>query len=154
MRALVVASLVLACSAHADPRIGDAAPALELPDGRGHIVRRTPGRVAIIDFSATWCGPCHEALAALLPLVTPELELFIVDVGEDAASVERHYASRTLPATVHVVLDDHGVAATAWGHRRFPTTFLVDGAGVIRFINRGYGPGYPARIAQHLAALH
>ena len=73
--------------------------------------------------------------------------------GEAPETVRRHYAGLVLPTTVHVVLDEKGDAATAWGHRRFPTTFLVDAAGVVRFINRGFGPGYAARIAQHLAAL-
>jgi len=40
-----------------------------------------------------------------------------------------------------------------WGVRTFPTTFLVDRAGVVRHINRGWGPGYQARLLAWLHAM-
>ena len=44
-------------------------------------------------------------------------------------------------------------ASRLWGRHRYPTTFLVGADGVVRFINRGYGPGYGARIEARLRAL-
>ena len=45
-----------------------------------------------------------------------------------------------------MTLDPSGDTMRRWGARTFPTTFLVDRAGVIRHINRGWGAGYQARL--------
>jgi hypothetical protein len=41
----------------------------------------------------------------------------------------------------------------AYGQHRFPTTFIVDGAGVIRHLNRGFGSGYEERMRKWLRPL-
>lgn len=153
MRALLGFLVLVGSNAWADPRIGDRAPALGGLDLHGDAVACVPGHITLVDFSATWCGPCHAALAALLPLVGANVDLVVMDVGEDQATVQRAYADPTLPLSTRVALDVDGAAAKRWGQHRLPTTFVVDGSGVIRFINRGYGPGYGARIAQRVAAL-
>ena len=156
MRLVALLVLLASSAALGDPLIGDAAPALELPSlPDGAKVAYRPGHVTLVDFSATWCGPCHAALEALTAIVAraPGVDLVIVDVGEPAATVARFYAARTLPPGTKVLVDADGVVAARWGHRRFPTTFLVDKGGTIRFINRGYGGGYPARIEQRVRGL-
>jgi protein-disulfide isomerase-like protein with CxxC motif len=45
-----------------------------------------------------------------------------------------------------VTLDPSGDTMRRWGARTFPTTFLIDRAGVIRHINRGWGARYQARL--------
>ena len=109
MRALWLSVLLsLPSLAWADPIIGERAPPLPGEDlASGEIV---------VDFFATWCGPCHEAIAA-----------------------------HPLPAGARLVLDARAEAAHRWGQRRFPTTFVLHD-GVIRHINRGFGPGYARRM--------
>jgi cytochrome c biogenesis protein CcmG/thiol:disulfide interchange protein DsbE len=154
---LVVSALFAAtgASAEARPAIGDAAPAIDLQDLEGHSAR-LPARPVVVDFFATWCAPCHQALAALARLAS-ELgggcELYVVDVGEPAARVSAFFTQHPLPRGARVLVDEDGATARRWGQDRFPTTFVVDGAGVIRHINRGYGPGYEARLRRWLASL-
>jgi len=45
-----------------------------------------------------------------------------------------------------VALDRDAAASIRWGHTRYPTTFLVDDKGIVRHINRGFGPGYEERL--------
>ena len=142
----------------ARPSIGDPAPPLELetvdgrPFGRVHL----GGQTTIVDFFATWCEPCHRALADLADVHTQlgtRTLLIVVDVGEDAPVVKRFVETHPLPPDAELALDRGGGTARRWGQNRFPTTFVVDGAGVVRHINRGWGPGYAARMLKWLRDL-
>ena len=145
-----LAVLLLSTLAHAQPIIGDRAPALNvltLSDG-GFSLSGRKGQVTIVDFSATWCGPCHQALAVLRALVAanPRLRLIVVDVNEPKAKVAEFYAGALGDKNLEVLLDLDGQAARTWGAVRFPTTFVLDDTGAIRHINRGFGSGYPDRL--------
>jgi thiol-disulfide isomerase/thioredoxin len=155
VRTLVVAALLLAgAAARADLLIGEHAKPLDLPDLEGNVLttQALAGKVAVVDFFATWCGPCHEAMAALDAIVRaePRVQLVVVDVGEDPEVVRAFFQKRPLPPGTRVVLDRRAEASHAWGQKRFPTTFILDGSGFVRHINRGYGPGYAARMQRWL----
>jgi cytochrome c biogenesis protein CcmG/thiol:disulfide interchange protein DsbE len=141
----------------AELQIGDPARALDLPslDGKILKVEELRGRVTAVDFFATWCGPCQLAMAALDQIARrdPRLQLVVVDVGEDPALVRAFFAQHPLPPGARLVLDEKADAGRRWGQRRFPTTFVLDAAGVVRHINRGYGPGYPARMDGWIRSL-
>jgi thiol-disulfide isomerase/thioredoxin len=149
--------LLLVGAAHAQPFVGSPAPDLNLigTDGKTLALNELAGRVAVVDFFATWCGPCHEAMAALDTIARkdPRIQLVVVDVGEPASTVRAFFATHALPPGARVVLDPDAAASRRWGQRRFPTTFFVDAHGVIRHINRGYGPGYADRAAKWLADM-
>jgi thiol-disulfide isomerase/thioredoxin len=142
--ALTAVVMMAPATALADPIIGDKAPLLaELP-AKG---------VVVVDFYATWCGPCQQAMAALDEIVKRRgTRLVVVDLGEPADQVRAFVAAHPLPPGAKLVLDERGEAARRWGARRLPTTFIVADGEIVK-INRGYGPGYPARLEAWLAAL-
>jgi len=139
-------------------RIGDRAPVLALDTLEGHVLRdpSLTGQITIVDFFATWCGPCHRALDDLADVegqLSSPPRLVVISVGEDAMVVKRYIEQHPLPTGAELALDPTSTVARAWGQDRFPTTFIVDGDGVIRHINRGWGRGYAERMRRWLRSM-
>jgi thiol-disulfide isomerase/thioredoxin len=117
------------------------------------------GRVLVVEFWASWCGPCVESMPRLDQLRT-ELHgagyadrFEVLAVGLDN-TVDR--ARRFLdlhPVAFPVVVDTIGIASRNYGVWRLPATFLVAPDGHINQIYHGYGPEFSADLRARVMAL-
>ncbi len=115
------------------PDIGDTAPnfAFFLADGRGADLASLRGRPVVLNFWATWCGPCRAEMPDLVALheSDPELVVLEVNVGEELPAVEAFAAEFGMNMTV--VLDQEDLIRRAYAVRNMPTTVFIRADGTI-----------------------
>jgi len=128
--------LCAAAMAFASATVGDAAPALVVPelDGQAFDLSAQRGKVVVVNFWATWCPPCREEMPALDAFYRRYhgngLEMIGVsmDRPHDRSDVLKVMQSFSYPAAI---LDDAKV--NDFGSPDvLPVTFVVDRSGVIR----------------------
>lgn len=98
------------------------------------------GKVILLNFWATWCGPCVGEMPAFPRLVEKygdDLALIAVDCGEDEATVKNFL--ETNGYTFPVVLDLEGKVSALYPADGLPYTLLIDRDGKIVSIHEGAG---------------
>jgi thiol-disulfide isomerase/thioredoxin len=135
--------LAIATAGQLEPFQGFAqTPALSLEDlqHKVHALQNYRGRVVLVNFWASWCGPCVMEMPGMQRLQNAmngkPFTLLAVNVEESSGTVWK-FAAR-VGIQFPLLLDRDGQTATDWGIDIYPTSFLIDPQGRIRYV--AYGP--------------
>jgi len=131
-------------SLSASPAIGSPAPDFELINLAGDRIRLSGlrGTVVLINFWATWCGPCRLEMPAIqerYQRYRPELAVLAVDFDEPADEVQKFVDE--LGLTFEVLLDPGAKVQDLYRVRGYPTTYLVDAEGIVQVYHIGLMTG-------------
>jgi thiol-disulfide isomerase/thioredoxin len=120
------------------------APALRLIglDGKTHDLKDYRGKVVLVNFWANWCPPCRAEMPSMQRLYTMLKDRPFVILAVDMAEPEKDVRDflrelRDVPLTFPILLDARGEAMKAWKVHVFPTSFVVDAEGTIRYAVAG-----------------
>ncbi len=117
------------------------APSLRLTQlsGKTLDMESLHGRVVLVNFWATWCPPCRREMPSMDRLDKMEtgrpFTILAINVKEEADLVERFLED--MPLGFPIALDSDGKLAGAWKAFVYPTSYLVDKAGRIRYSLNG-----------------
>ena len=118
-------------------KLGESAPNFHLRDLNGQPVALSDlrGKVVLLNFWATWCGPCRVEMPAMEQLYRTfsrkDFEILAVSTDAQGAAVTRPFQQEN-HLTFPILHDaDYRVGLT-YGARTLPMTFMVDRQGIVR----------------------
>ena len=113
-------------------------PPLSLPDlsGTTRTLDSFKGKVVLLNFWATWCPPCRIEMPSMWRLKNKfrgkPFEVLAVDMGEDIKTITTFMPDK-MERDFVVLMDEEGKVLKDWKIFAFPTSFLIDKKGKIRY---------------------
>ena len=137
------------------PTVGSRAPGLALVDLDGKPVRLSDyaGKPVVLNYWASWCGPCRDEFPALKDALSAHAADGLVVLGvlfKDDAAPAKDFMSKQ-GATWTSLADPDGVGAAAYRVVAPPTTFFIDRDGIVRDVQ--VGGMTPDQLTRHLGTI-
>ena len=138
--------------------IGLPAPGLKanLLDGKEFDLSKQKGKVVVLDFWATWCGPCVRALPALMKATSsfPENKVVFVAVnqGEKTKQIKKFLKQKNWES-LSVALDPQRKAGDDFQVEGIPQTVIIDKKGKVRHVHAGFSPDIGSRLKKEVQSL-
>ena len=126
---------------------------LDAPQGQVALSEHQ-GQVVVLNFWATWCGPCIGELPELQAFYEshPDVIMYGVSVDQGLSRAKVEATARRYGATYPMVMDPESLVADAFGVDSYPTTVVIDAQGQISgahvgTVNASYLSGLAAAAA-------
>jgi len=136
---------------------GQVAPDFVLRSATGENLRLSEyrGDVVLINFWATWCGPCRQEMPLLDDLYgryqRVGFNLLGVNIDEDSRRAMQMV--QELGVKFPVLFDENKEVSKLYEVAAMPVTILVDREGIVRHVHHGYKPGYEEKYLTEIRSL-
>lgn len=156
MAVLVSIGLLLASVAQAEVLEGQA-PDFTLKSRSGENIKLSElrGDVVMINFWASWCAPCRQEMPLLEELHKKysDLGFVLLGVNVEEDSSKAGELLREVPVSFPVLYDNKNDVTKLYKVVAMPSTVMVDRDGNMRYLHRGYLPGYEEEYARQIKEL-
>jgi peroxiredoxin len=153
----LVFSALAASSLAASSLEGQTAPDFALRSASGDNLRLSEyrGNVVMINFWATWCGPCRQEMPLLDELYNryERVGFNLLGVNIDDDSNRAMQMIEELGVGFPVLFDDRKEVSKLYDVEAMPVTVIVDRQGTVRYVHHGYKPGYEDKYLDQIRTL-
>ena len=152
-----LAALPALASNVATLRAGAPAPAFQLgsSDGKQVSLDSFKGKIVLVNFWASWCGPCRKEMPILEQLNrqyhNKGVALLGVNVEPDSAAATDWL--KATPVSFPILFDVDSKVSKLYQVEGMPNTVILDRKGNVRYIHRGYQPGAENEYLDQIRAL-
>jgi thiol-disulfide isomerase/thioredoxin len=126
-------------------------------EGKPIAISDFKGKVVLLDFWATWCGPCIQAIPKIQELSAEYADKGVVVIGmnQDTEEVKDQVKEmvKTKNLTFRQFMDTTQSVAEQFKVSGIPCTVLIDGKGIVQWIHTGGSPGLKKEIGEKLDKL-
>ncbi len=153
---LLLGALLLAPPTGAE-EISGPAPDFTLKSRGGENLRLSEfrGEVVMINFWASWCGPCRQEMPLLDQLYSRYspmgFTILGINVEEDSALAEK--LLEEIPVGFPILFDSENHVTELYEVMAMPSTIMVDRDGNMRYLHLGYMPGYEVEYEAQIKEL-
>ena len=141
--------------------LNEKAPVFALVDLEGKNINlgELKGKVVVVDFWATWCGPCISSFPGMQKMVNkfkddPNVKFVFIDTWERGDEKAKNASTfmATNKYTFHVLMDNEDKVVAEYKVEGIPTKFVIDKNGMIRFKSVGFD-GSDDKLMNELTAM-
>jgi peroxiredoxin len=154
----LAACLLIALPALATTGSSSAAPDFRLASRAGKAVALSDfrGNVVMLNFWATWCGPCRQEMPLLESIHKKYAKLGFTLIGVNVEPDSRaadDWLKKHAAVTFPIVYDTDSRVSKLYKVAGMPSSVIVDRKGVVRVVHKGYKPGDENAYLDHIRAL-
>ncbi|TNE76997.1 MAG: TlpA family protein disulfide reductase [Gammaproteobacteria bacterium] len=155
----LLAAFLLACGAGASQAeaLDVAAPDFTLKSRSGENLRLEDhrGQVVMLNFWASWCGPCRQEMPLMNDIYGQykDLGFTILAVNVDENREEALRFLESVPVNYPILYDPESQVSELYQVQAMPTTVMIDRNGQARYIHYGFKPGYEDDYEQQIREL-
>ena len=157
--AVAAAAISVVCATAMAVEVGSPAPDVTAPGLRhGAAMMRLSslrGQVVYVDFWASWCVPCR----ASMPFLDREFRRLagrgftVLGVNKDVVAADAERFLKRVPVDFPLVSDPDDRLARAFEVKAMPSGYLIDRAGRVRYVHRGFAPETAAALRAQVELL-
>jgi peroxiredoxin len=128
---------------------------LQSVDGRTVSLAQFKGDVVMINFWASWCGPCRQEMPLLDTIYKQYKDMGFTLLGVNVEP-DPHGANAWLkktPVSYPILYDPKSQVSQLYQVQAMPTTVIVDRQGIVRYVHNGYLPGDENQYMNSIRAL-
>lgn len=154
-----LASLAALCVILIAPGLAGASPAPEfsLPSRNGDSVslQELKGQVVMLNFWASWCGPCRQEMPLLDQMHRrySSLGFTLLGVNVEASTQDAERWLAQIPVSFPVLFDKDNEVSKLYDVDAMPSTVFIDRQGNVRYLHRGYKPGDESEYLNQIRTL-
>jgi len=144
MRKLILLFFVLLPLSGFSQEVGKEAPLFTGYSASGDTIKLSDfsGKVIILDFWASWCGPCKEEFPFLIDLYNKysekDFSVLAVNVDENSSSMNKFLSGINKDVPFKIISDRKSKIPELYNLDAMPSSFVIDKKGVVRYAHTGF----------------